>query len=62
MKIYSKMYSFYVHLKKWKLDGRYYFQKSGNNLIEVIEKKFSVKNKTLLREVAFSNIIPHELF
>ena len=42
--------------------GRYYLQKTGNNLIDVIEKKFSGKNKTLLREVVFANIIPHELF
>ena len=44
------------------LVGRFYFQKSGNNLIDVIEKKFSGKNKTLLREVVFANIIPHELY
>ena len=44
------------------LVGRYYFQKTGNNLIDVIEKKFSGKNKTLLREVVFANVIPHELF
>ena len=62
MKIYSKMCSFYAHLKKWKLVGRYYFQKSGNDLIDVIEMKFSVKNKTLLREVVFANIILLELY
>ena len=44
------------------LVGRYYYHKTGNNLIDVIEKKFSGKNKTLLREVVFANIIPHELF
>ena len=44
------------------LVGRYYFQKTGNNFIDVIEKKFSGKNKTLLREIVFANIIPHELF
>ena len=44
------------------LVGRYYFQKTGNNLIDVIEKKFSGKNKTLLREVLFAIVIPHELF
>ena len=44
------------------LVGRYYFQKTGNNLIDVIEKKFSGKNKSLLREVVFANIIPHELY
>ena len=44
------------------LVGRYYFQKSGNNLADVIEKKFSGKNKTLLRELLYANIIPHELY
>ena len=44
------------------LVGRYYFQKTGSNLIDVIEKKFSGKNKTLLREVLFAIVIPHELF
>lgn len=44
------------------LVGRYYFQKTGNLLIDVIEKKFSGKNRTLLRELVFAVIIPHELF
>ena len=44
------------------LVGRYYFQKTGNNLIDVIEKKFSSKNKILLREIVYANIIPHELY
>ena len=44
------------------LVARYYYQKTGNNLIDVIEKKFSGKNKTLLREIVFANVIPHELF
>ena len=44
------------------LVGRYYFQKTGNNLIDVIDKKFSGKSKSLLREIAFANIIPHELY
>ena len=44
------------------LVGRYYFQKTGSNLIDVIEKKFSGKYKTLLREVLFAIVIPHELF
>ena len=44
------------------LVGRYYFQKTGNNLIDVIEKKFSGKNKNLLREIVLANIIPHELY
>ena len=42
--------------------GRYYYQKTGNILIDVIEKKFSGKNRTLLRELVFAVIIPHELF
>ena len=44
------------------LVGRFYLAKTGNNFIDVIEKKFSSKNKTLLREVVFANIIPHELY
>ena len=44
------------------LVGRYYFHKTGNNLIDVVEKKFSSKSKNLLREVIFANIIPHELY
>ena len=48
--------------KEMVLVGRYYFQKTGNNLIDVIEKKFSGKSKTLLREIVYANIIPHELY
>ena len=44
------------------LIGRYYFQKTGALLIDTIEKKVSGKGKTLLREVVYANIIPHELF
>ena len=44
------------------LVGRFYFQKTNGNLIDVIEKKFSGKNKNLLREVLFGTIIPHELY
>ncbi len=44
------------------LTGRFYFQKTGNNLFDTIEKKFSGKNKTLLKEIIFANIIPHELY
>ena len=43
------------------LVGRYYFPKTGNNLVDVIKKKFSGKNKNFLREVVFANIIPKEL-
>ena len=42
--------------------GRYYFQKTGVLLIDAIEKKIGGKAKTLLREIVFANIIPHELF
>jgi len=42
--------------------GRYYFQKTGVTLIDVIEKKTSGKHKNLLREIVFANIIPHELY
>ena len=44
------------------LIGRYYFQKTGQLLIDVIEKKLKGKERTLLREVVYANIIPHELF
>lgn len=42
--------------------GRYYLRKSGNNMLDVIDQKVSGKNKTLLREVLFNNIIPQELY
>lgn len=44
------------------LIGRYYLKKSGNNMLDVIDQKVSGKNKTLLREVLFNNIIPQELY
>ena len=44
------------------LIGRYYFQKTGQLLIDVIEKTLKGKERTLLREVVYANIIPHELF
>ena len=44
------------------LIGRCYLKKTGNNLLDVIEQKVSGKNKTLLREVLFNNIIPQELY
>ena len=44
------------------LVGRFYFKKTNTNLIDVVEKKFSGKNKNLLREVLFGAIIPHELY
>ena len=44
------------------LIGRYYFKKTGVLLIDAIEKKIGGKGKTLLREIVYGNIIPHELF
>ena len=44
------------------LIARYYFNITGNNLIEVIDKKIKDKNQKLLKEILFNNIIPHELF
>ena len=44
------------------LIGRYYMKKCGNNMLDVIDQKVSGKNKTLLREVLFNNIIPQELY
>ena len=44
------------------LISRFYFQKTGNNIIDIIEKKCSGKNKTLLREILFGTVIPHELY
>ena len=44
------------------LIGRFYFQKTGNSLIEDVEKKLTKKNKTFLREILYNNIVPHELF
>lgn len=44
------------------LVGRYYLKKTGQNILDVIEKKITGKNKILLKEVLFNNIIPQELF
>jgi hypothetical protein len=44
------------------LIGRYYLKKSGNNMLDVIDQKISGKNKTLLREILYNNIIPQELY
>jgi hypothetical protein len=44
------------------LIGRFYFQKTGQSLIDDIEKKLNGKNKTFLREILYNNIIPHELY
>ena len=42
--------------------ARYYYQKTQVSLIETVEKKFTGKNKTLLKEIIYGNIIPHELY
>ena len=44
------------------LTARFYKKKTKNNLLDVVDKKVSGKNKTLLREVLYNNILPHELF
>ena len=44
------------------LIGRFYKKKTGNNMLDVIDQKTSGKNKALLREVLFNNIIPQELY
>ena len=44
------------------LIGRYYYKKTGNNILDIIDKKISGKNKILLREVLYNNIIPQELY
>ena len=44
------------------LVGRLYFKKTGNSLIDIIEKKVKGKGSTLLKEILYGNIIPHELY
>ena len=44
------------------LIARYYLKITGNNLIDVIEKKTKNKNQVLLKEILYNNIMPHELF
>ena len=44
------------------LIGRFYFKKTGKNMLDVIDKKISGKNKILLKEVLYNNIIPQELY
>ena len=41
---------------------RFYYQKTGNNIIDIIEKKYLKENKTLLREIIYGIIIPQELY
>ena len=44
------------------LIARYYFNITGNNLIEIVDKKLSDKNQKLLRAILYNNIMPHELY
>ena len=44
------------------LIGRYYYKKTGKNMLDIIEKKITGKNKILLKEVLYNNIIPQELY
>ena len=42
--------------------GRFYYKKTGKNMLDIIEKKITGKNKILLKEVLYNNIIPQELY
>ena len=44
------------------LIGRFYFDKTGEQLIDVVEKKLTNKVRNLLRELLNNVIIPQELF
>ena len=44
------------------LIARCYLKATGNNLMDVIEKKTKGKHQTLLREILYNNIMPHELY
>ena len=44
------------------LIGRYYFKKTGENIMNVIEKRLTNKIRNLLRELIYNVIIPEELF
>ena len=44
------------------LIARYYLKITGNNMIDIIEKKAKGKNQTLLKEILYNNIMPHERF
>ena len=44
------------------LIARYYLKITGNNLMDIIDKKTKGKNQILLREILYNNIMPHELF
>ena len=44
------------------LIGRYYFKKTGENIMNVIEKRLTNKIRNLLRELIYNVVIPEELF
>ncbi len=44
------------------LIARYYLKITGNNLIDILEKKIKGKNQMLLKEILYNNILPHEIF
>ena len=44
------------------LIGRFYYDKTGEQLLDVVEKKLTNKVRNLLRELLYNVIIPHELF
>ena len=44
------------------LIGRFYYKKTGKNMLDIIDKKITGKNKILLKEVLYNNIIPQELY
>ena len=44
------------------LIARIYLKNTGNNLLDVVEKKLKGKQLMLLREILYNNIMPHELF
>ena len=44
------------------LIARYYLKLTGNNFVDVVEKKLKGKTQSLLKEILYNNIMPHELF
>ena len=44
------------------LIARYYLKNSGKNLLDDIESKTGGHSRTLLKEILYNNIMPHEIF
>ena len=44
------------------LIGRFYYEKTGEHMLDVVEKKLTNKVRNLLRELLYNVIIPQELF